>query len=168
MVNMVKDRGTIRVEDDQSWRFGEQPAGFTSVVLDLTTFENATDELKKKYLTGVGETNTAYIRSGIPLARITSGDNAGKFGPYDPKATDGRNGRIDGLLESNVEVTVGFNGWDAEIETVGMRYRGDIIVANLPIEVGSDATWGGDFMAVDPETGVTSKLGAAAATKASD
>ena len=41
---------------------------------------------------------------------------------------------------------------------VGMRFRGNVIVENLPGADVTDAVWNGDFVAVDPDTGVTKRL----------
>lgn len=156
--NMVHDTSAPVIKDDQSWRFGTQPAGFTTVSLALDVFENASDTLKEKYLVGYDDAGTQVaIRSGMPLAKITSGANKGLYGPYDSAATDGRAGTIEGLLESNIPVTVTIKGWAAKVDAVGMRYRGDIIVDNLPVDV-TGAVWAGDFWAVDQSDGSVAML----------
>lgn len=156
--NMVHDMGALVIKDDQSWRYGEQPAGTTTVSLALNVFENASDPLKAKYLVGYDDAGTQVaIRSGIPLAKITSGANKGLYGPYDSTADDGRNGKIEGLLESNIPVTVTIKGWAAKVDAVGMRYRGDIITENLPVDV-TGAVWAGDFWAVDRSDGSVTML----------
>ena len=157
MVNMIHSTGVRSVIDDQTWRYGEQLPGTVSVTLDLTTFSNATTENKKKYLTGLDDSATeVYIKSGVPLARITS---SGLYGPYDPKATDGRQDRVAGLLESMLKVNVTVGGWEVEdSEVVGMRFRGNVIVANLPVVPAATVAWDGDFVSVDPETGTTKRL----------
>lgn len=157
MVNMIHSTGVRSVIDDQTWRYGEQLPGTVSVTLDLTTFSNATTENKKKYLTGLDDSATeVYIKSGVPLARITS---SGLYGPYDPEATDGRQDRVAGLLESMLKVNVTVGGWEVEdSEVVGMRFRGNVIVKNLPVSPADTVAWDGDFVAVDPETGTTKRL----------
>ena len=157
MVNMIHSTGVRSVIDDQTWRYGEQLPGTVSVTLDLTTFSNATTENKKKYLTGLDDSATeVYIKSGVPLARITS---SGLYGPYDPKATDGRQDRVAGLLESMLKVNVTVGGWEVEdSEVVGMRFRGNVIVKNLPVVPANTVAWDGDFVSVDPETGTTKHL----------
>lgn len=157
MVNMIHSTGVRSVIDDQTWRYGEQLPGTVSVTLDLTTFSNATTENKKKYLTGLDDSATeVYIKSGVPLARITS---SGLYGPYDPKATDGRQDRVAGLLESMLKVNVTVGGWEVEdSEVVGMRFRGNVIVDNLPVVPAENVAWDGDFVSVDPATGTTKRL----------
>ena len=160
MVNMIHSTGVRSVIDDQTWRYGEQLPGTVSVTLDLTTFSNATPENKKKYLTGLDDSATeVYIKSGVPLARITSGASNGLYGPYDPEAKDGRQERVAGLLESQVKVNVTVGGWESEdSEVVGMRFRGNVIVAKLPVVPADTVAWNGDFVAVDPDTGTTKRL----------
>ena len=157
MVNMIHSTGVRSVIDDQTWRYGEQLPGTVSVTLDLATFSNAETENKKKYLTGLDDSATeVYIKSGVPLARITS---SGLYGPYDPKATDGRQDRVAGLLESMLKVNVTVGGWEVEdSEVVGMRFRGNVIVKKLPVSPAETVAWDGDFVAVDPETGTTMRL----------
>lgn len=157
MVNMIHGTGVRTIADDQTWRYGEQLPGTVSVTLDLATFSNATTENKKKYLTGLDDSATeVYIKSGVPLARITS---SGLYGPYDPKATDGRQDRVAGLLESMLKVNVTVGGWEVEdSEVVGMRFRGNVIVANLPVVPAATVAWDGDFVSVDPATGTTKRL----------
>ncbi len=157
MVNMIHGTGVRTIADDQTWRYGEQLPGTVSVTLDLATFSNATTENKKKYLTGLDDSATeVYIKSGVPLARITS---SGLYGPYDPKATDGRQDRVAGLLESMLKVNVTVGGWEVEdSEVVGMRFRGNVIVKNLPVSPADTVAWDGDFVSVDPATGTTKRL----------
>ena len=157
MVNMIHSTGVRSVIDDQTWRYGEQLPGTVSVTLDLTTFSNATTENKKKYLTGLDDSATeVYIKSGVPLARITS---SGLYGPYDPEAEDGRQERVAGLLESMLKVNVTVGGWEVEdSEVVGMRFRGNVIVAKLPVVPADTVAWDGDFVSVDPDTGTTKRL----------
>lgn len=157
MVNMIHSTGVRSVIDDQTWRYGEQLPGTVSVTLDLTTFSNAETENKKKYLTGLDDSATeVYIKSGVPLARITS---SGLYGPYDPEAKDGRQDRVAGLLESMLKVNVTVGGWEVEdSEVVGMRFRGNVIVKKLPVVPADTVAWDGDFVSVDPDTGTTKRL----------
>lgn len=151
-IEMVHGTGVTTVEDNNEWRFGEQEGGVVSVTLvpELFNVEDAT--LKGKYLTGIGpNATTIYIRPGIPLALITSGDNQGAYGPYDPDATDGRQTKIAGLLESMIAVNITYSGWDVDDVYVGMRYRGDIIKSKLPVIPADDAVWDGDFYDVEED-----------------
>ena len=160
MVNMIHGTGVRTIADDQTWRYGEQLPGTVSITLDLATFSNATKAKKEKYLTGMDDSATeVYIKSGLPLALITSGASNGLYGPYDPEASDGRQERVAGLLESQVKVNVTVGGWEVEdSEVVGMRFRGNVIVKNLPVVPADTVAWNGDFVSVDPETGTTKRL----------
>ena len=132
-IEMVHGTGLTTVEENNEWRFGEQTGGVVSVTIVPELFNVDDETLRNKYLTGVSPTaTTIYIRSGIPLAKITSGTNKGAYGPYDPKATDGRQTAIAGLLESAVAVNVTYSGWQVDDTYVGLRYRGDIIKSKLP------------------------------------
>ncbi|WP_191996883.1 hypothetical protein [Bifidobacterium platyrrhinorum] len=151
-IEMVHGTGITTVEENNEWRFGEQEGGVVSVTLVPELFNVADETLKGKYLTGLGpNATTIYIRSGIPLALITSGENTGGYGPYDPDATDGRQTAIAGLLESTIAVNITYSGWDVDDVYVGMRYRGDIVKSKLPVVPADDAVWGGEFYDVEED-----------------
>ena len=146
---MVHSSGIVTVEEDNSWRYGEKNTNDSvSVTIVPELFKTADN----KYLTGVGpKATTVYIRSGIPLAKITSGANVGSYGPYDKQATDGRQTKIAGLLESMVSVNINLSGWDVDDPLVGMTYRGDIVASKLPVKPESGAVWGGEFYDVEDD-----------------
>lgn len=159
-IEQVHSTGIVTVKDDQSWRFGEQPHGTLDVTLDLTKFNVSDNEKLQKYITGYGpKAQTVYIKSGLPLGRIT---DTGLYGPYDKDALDGRNA-VAGLLESQLTVNVVLSGWElADGDNAALRYRGDIIKKNLPVVPENNATWNGEFYDIDEETGKATRLGAAA------
>ena len=159
-IEQVHSTGIVTVKDDQSWRFGEQPHGTLDVTLDLTKFNVTDNEKLQKYITGYGpKAQTVYIKSGLPLGRIT---DTGLYGPYDKDASDGRNA-VAGLLESQLTVNVVLSGWKlADGDNAALRYRGDIIKKNLPVVPENNATWNGEFYDIDEETGKATRLGAAA------
>lgn len=159
-IEQVHSTGIVTVKDDQSWRFGEQPHGTLDVTLDLTKFNVTDNEKLQKYITGYGpKAQTVYIKSGLPLGRIT---DTGLYGPYDKDALDGRNA-VAGLLESQLTVNVVLSGWElADGDNAALRYRGDIIKKNLPVVPDDKATWNGEFYDIDEETGKATRLGAAA------
>lgn len=159
-IEQVHSTGIVTVKDDQSWRFGEQPHGTLDVTLDLTKFNVSDNEKLQKYITGYGpKAQTVYIKSGLPLGRIT---DTGLYGPYDKDASDGRNA-VAGLLESQLTVNVVLSGWElADGDNAALRYRGDIIKKNLPVVPDDNATWNGEFYDIDEETGKATRLGAAA------
>lgn len=159
-IEQVHSTGIVTVKDDQSWRFGEQPHGTLDVTLDLTKFNVSDNKKLQKYITGYGpKAQTVYIKSGLPLGRIT---DTGLYGPYDKDASDGRNA-VAGLLESQLTVNVVLSGWElADGDNAALRYRGDIIKKNLPVVPENNATWNGEFYDIDEETGKATRLGAAA------
>lgn len=159
-IEQVHSTGIVTVKDDQSWRFGEQPHGTLDVTLDLTKFNVSDNQKLQKYITGYGpNAQTVYIKSGLPLGRIT---NTGLYGPYDKDALDGRNA-VAGLLESQLTVNVVLSGWElADGDNAALRYRGDIIKKNLPVVPEDNATWNGEFYDIDEGTGKATRLGAAA------
>jgi hypothetical protein len=76
-------------QDKRDWLAGDHGTDIAlSVSLDVTKFTAGTH-----YPDG-------YIKSGIPLGKITTG---GKFGPYDDAASDGRQTLV-GFLFTGVEV----------------------------------------------------------------
>ena len=155
---MVHSSGVVTVEEDNSWRYGEKNTNDSvSVTIVPELFKTADN----KYLTGVGpKATTVYIRSGIPLAKITSGTNVGSYGPYDKTASDGRQTKIAGLSESQITVNINMSGWDLDDPLVGMTFRGDIVKSNLPVKPEDTAVWGGEFY--DVENDVVTPLSAAA------
>ena len=159
-IEQVHSTGIVTVKDDQSWRFGEQPHGTLDVTLDLTKFNVSDNKKLQKYITGYGpKAQTVYIKSGLPLGRIT---DTGLYGPYDKDASDGRNA-VAGLLESQLTVNVVLSGWElADGDNAALRYRGDIIKKNLPVVPENNATWNGEFYDIDEETGKATRLCAAA------
>jgi hypothetical protein len=135
-------------QDDQSWLVNRITDGVQSVTLDVSTFTAGED----KYFASFGDDDTTgYVKSGIPLARITTGEHTGEYGPYDPAATDGRNTAIEGVLESQFAVQFTRAGLKAAANTAGMRYMGVINTAKLPVPV-DGAVWHGLF-ADNPQDG---------------
>jgi hypothetical protein len=161
---MVKTSGVVTHEVDDSWRYGEKNSNDSvSVVIVPELFKTNDNE----YLTGVGpKATTVYIRGGIPLAKITSGTNQGMYGPYDKKATDGRQTAIAGLLESEVAVNITLAGWDIDDPTVGMTYRGDIVKSKLPVVPEESAVWDCDFYDIENDS-VTRLAGGASGSASS-
>ena len=149
-IEMVKTSGVVTHEVDDSWRYGEKNSNDSVSVVIVPELFNTNDN---KYLTGVGpKATTVYIRGGIPLAKITSGTNQGMYGPYDKKATDGRQTAIAGLLESEVAVNITLAGWDIDDPTVGMTYRGDIVKSKLPVVPEESAVWNCDFYDIENDS----------------
>lgn len=166
MAEMVIDSGVVTHEENNEWRFGEQSNDVVTVTIVPSLFAPDDEEKRKVYLTGESDDATSvWIRSGTPLAKITSGADTGNYGPYDSEASDGRQTKIAGLLESDVQLQVTLSGVRTDQPNVGMRYRGDIVVSKLAAasEV-ADAVWGGDFYDVEiPEVTPLSNTGSAPA-----
>lgn len=129
--------------DDQSWLVNRITDGTQGVTLDVNTF--LTEGKSDQYFNHLSDDDlVGYIKSGIPLAIITSGDSQGLYGPYDPDATDGRNGPIEGLLESQFPIEFNRAGVKNRYVSAGMRYMAVINKANLPYPV-DGASWHGMF-----------------------
>lgn len=159
-VEMVRTTGVVEHVSSDEWRITPHNDGnWVSVTLDVNTFNVADTAKRNQYITGVGpKAQRVWIKSGIPLARIT---DTGLFGPYDSDATDGRQLKIEGLLESELAVDINFDGWEiVDSEDAGMRWRGNIVKSKLPVIPPDDAVWGGVFY--DIEDNVVTALSPAA------
>lgn len=142
-IGVTTENGTP--EDDQSWLVNRMGDGIQAVQIALDTFIGNPDK-EASYFNSLSATDTVgHIRSGIPLALITSGDDTGMYGPYDPDAHDGRNGAIEGVLESQIEVQFTRTGLKTSIENAGMRYMAVINTTNLPVKT-DGAAWHGLFI----------------------
>lgn len=69
---------------------------------------------------------------GTPLGKITSGPNAGKYGPWDKNATDGRETAVCMLGETVDFALDGNGGFGDKVATAFDWAR--VIVARLPID----------------------------------
>lgn len=111
---------TIRTEthgqDDQSWLGSSHGTDMArSVTLDTSAFTAATH-----YPAG-------FLKSGIPLGRITA---SGKFGPYNDANTDGTQTLV-GFLLSPVRVPA-----DVNVDPQGALFiHGVVVEARLPVTV---------------------------------
>lgn len=118
--------------DDQSWLVNRFTDGVRTVTLDMTTFLD--DDHETDYFASVSDTDTvSYLKSGIPLARITA---SGKYGPYDPEASDGRETGVAGLLESQLRIEWTRGGLKYKTFSAGMRYMAVIDKSKLPVDTG--------------------------------
>lgn len=130
--------------DDQSWLVNRLGDCIESVTLDVTTFVSST--MASKTIVDDDPDNTVvYIKSGIPLVKITTGASKGMYGPYEAAAKDGRNGVIEGVLESQFTVEFNRSGVKVPVVTAGMRYTGVIDTTKLPFDV-TGAKWQGLFL----------------------
>ena len=120
--------------DDQSWLVNRMNDGVMEVTLDLSTFIGDAGK-EKKYLTSTSDSDSvSWIKSGVPLARITA---TGLYGPYDSTASDGRQNAVDGVLESLTKIEWVRGGLKNTRAVVGMRYMAVIDKAKLPVDVGT-------------------------------
>ena len=118
---------TLRTEsfanDDQSWLGSAHGTDMgRSIALDTSTFPAGTH-----YPNG-------FLLSGLPLgliANTTNGGTVGKYGPYDPVATDGRD-TVVGFLLTATRV----NPADTAMDPSGALFiHGVIVAAKLPVSV---------------------------------
>lgn len=148
----VFNKNTSTPLEDQRWRVGKFGQNTDDITLDLTTFQG---DKQNTYLANepADTDTTGWIRDGIPLVKIPE---SGKYGPYDPDATDGRNGKIEGFLFSQVQVQFGLNGWVGVDEAVSIMYTGVINTSYLPVSI--DGAQVGGFFLKDNEDGSFSFL----------
>lgn len=132
-------------KDDQSWLVNRLSDGVASVTLDLSTFLG--DKEDEYFAALTDEDTVGYLKSGIPLARITG---TKKYGPYDPDATDGRADAVAGFLESQYEVQFTRTGLKGGTDQeAGMRYTGVIDKTKLPVVPGDNVPYKGLFLWFD-------------------
>lgn len=145
--------------DNQGWLVNRLSDGISTVHLAFDTFSGGGDDAKlDQYFAGLTDESTSgWIRSGIPLARITSGGNTGYYGPYDPDAEDGRATAIEGFLESQIRVDFTRSGLKYSKGRYGMRYTGVLDKTQLPYSI-DGATVHGWFLAWDKTTGEVAPL----------
>lgn len=129
---MVRTENLTAPRDKQKWLLNRITDGAKKVTLDLSTFI-ADPSKEAKYFASIDDENTvAYLRSGIPLARIESTNN---FGPYDPTASDGRQNKVAGFLESQVKVEFTRKGLKERYADSALRYMAVIDKSELPVPV---------------------------------
>ncbi|NMN02779.1 hypothetical protein [Bifidobacterium panos] len=156
----VHSIGAAIPKDNQAWLVNGISDAKRSITLDLSTFVADKDK-EADYFASLSDTDTVgYLKSGIPLARIT---DTNLFGPYDPKATDGRQLKIEGLLESQFRVEFTRTGIKADSTSAAMWYMAVIDTAELPYSV-DGAAWGGLFLDRPKNAPVVNLSAAVAAT----
>jgi hypothetical protein len=153
--------GTIVPENDQAWIVNYNANAVRDVTLSLPAFQGDKEDT---YLTAADEEATVgYLKAGIPLALISSGEDAGKFGPFDPDATDGRADAVAGFLESLHEITFTRSGWKETELSAGMRYQGVLDLSHVPVEIPDGTKFLGDFYAYQSDKTVTALSGGSGA-----
>lgn len=150
----VRTESTIVPVDSQKWLLNRMSDGIKKVTLDLSTFVGGVNE--SKYFASIDDESTvAYLKSGIPLARIGSSNN---YGPFDLTAIDGRQTKVAGFLESQVKVEFTRKGLKDQYVNEGMRYMGVIDSGQLPIEIPSGTAVDGLILSYDFSKGTDVKL----------
>ena len=86
---MVHTVAKTAPKDDQSWLINRITDGVREAQLDLSTFTKDKSHENDYFASITDDDYEAWTKSGIPLAQITGTNN---YGPYDPNASDGRNG----------------------------------------------------------------------------
>lgn len=117
----------IAPQDNQKWLVNGSSGYLRSVTLDLSTFTK--DEY---FSTTDKEATVGYVKSGIPLARITS---TGLYGPYDKDASDGRQLQVAGFLDTLFKVEYTRTGMKATANAASMRYSCHINNDELPVKL---------------------------------
>lgn len=163
-VEMVHTVGVTQPVDDQSWLINRITDGVREAQLDLSLFTG--DETKEaQYFASITPDDfNAWLKSGIPVGKVT---DTGLFGPYDPDATDGRQLKVYGFLESQLHVVFTRSGFEDQYPTVGIRYMGVIDKSNLPVVPADGTPYEGLILDYEKATGGdVSVLSPAAATAA--
>ena len=133
-VEMVHTTGYTEPQDDQSWLINRMADGIREGQLDLSLF---TGDNEDTYFASIDPDDfNAWLKSGIPVAKVT---DTGLYGPYDPAATDGRQLKVAGFLESQLHVVFTRSGFEDQYPVVGIRYMAVIDRGNLPV-VPADGT----------------------------
>lgn len=144
--NMVRTVGVATPQDDQSWLINRMSDGIREVQLDLSLFTGDTTK-EQTYFASINPDDVhAWMKSGIPLARVTA---TGKYGPYDPKATDGRQSKVAGFLESQLHVVFTRTGFENQYPVAGMRYMGVIDSSKLPVTIADGTAMEGLFLSYE-------------------
>ena len=144
--NIVRYTDVAAPQDDQSWLINRMTDGVREVQLDLSLFTgDATKE--QTYFASITDNDVnAWMKSGIPLARVTA---SGKYGPYDPKATDGRQTKVAGFLESQLHVVFTRTGFENQYPVAGLRYMGVIDTSKLPVTLAANTSMEGLFLSYE-------------------
>lgn len=149
-VEMVHTTGYTVPQDDQSWLINRITDGIREAQLDLSLF-TGDKEKEQKYFASIDPDDfNAWLKSGIPVAKVTS---TGLFGPYDPTATDGRQLKVAGFLESQLHVVFTRSGFEDQYPTAGVRYMAVIDRNNLPVTLAESTVFEGLILDYDKDAG---------------
>lgn len=160
-VEMVHTTGYTVPKDDQSWLINRITDGIREAQLDLSLF-TGDKEKEQKYFASIDPDDfNAWLKSGIPVAKVTS---TGLFGPYDPAATDGRQLKVAGFLESQQHVVFTRSGFEDQYPTAGVRYMAVIDRNNLPVSLAEGTVFEGLILDYDKSAGGDVKVLSPSAT----
>ena len=149
-VEMVHTTGYTVPQGDQSWLINRITDGIREAQLDLSLF-TGDKEKEKKYFASIDPDDfNAWLKSGIPVAKVTS---TGLFGPYDPAATDGRQLKVAGFLESQQHVVFTRSSFENQYPTAGVRYMAVIDRNNLPVTLAEGTVFEGLILDYDKSAG---------------
>ncbi|MFD7341784.1 head decoration protein [Streptomyces violascens] len=110
---------SVTVTADRDWLASRHGTDATeTVTLDLTKFAKATH-----YVAPSASQPHGYVRSGVPVGRITA---SGLYGPYDPAAKDGRE-VLAGLVYAEAPFTPGTTKVPA-----ALFWHGTVKTAKIP------------------------------------
>lgn len=149
-VEMVHTTGYTVPQDDQSWLINRITDGIREAQLDLSLFTGSKDKEQKYFASIDPDDFNAWLKSGIPVAKVT---NTGLFGPYDPTATDGRQLKVAGFLESQLHVVFTRSGFEDQYPTAGVRYMAVINRNNLPVTLAEGTAFEGLILDYDKDAG---------------
>lgn len=149
-IEMVHTTYYTEPQDDQSWLVNRMTDGIREAQLDLSLFMG--DETKEQqYFASLSPDDfNAWLKSGIPVGKVT---DTGLFGPYDPAATDGRQLKVYGFLESQLHVVFTRSGFEDQYPTVGIRYMAVIDRTNLPVTLPDGTLFEGLILDYEKATG---------------
>ncbi|KAA8827244.1 hypothetical protein [Bifidobacterium myosotis] len=158
-VEMVHTTGYTEPQDDQSWLINRMADGIREGQLDLSLF---TGDNENTYFASIDPDDfNAWLKSGIPVAKVT---DTGLYGPYDPDATDGRQLKVAGFLESQLHVVFTRSGFEDQYPVVGIRYMAVIDRGNLPVVPADGTEYEGLILEYDKAEGSEVRVLAPAAT----
>ncbi|MFE3182807.1 head decoration protein [Streptomyces violascens] len=110
---------SVTVTADRDWLASRHGTDSTeTVTLDLPKFAKATH-----YVEPSASQPHGYVRSGVPVGRITA---SGLYGPYDPAAKDGREA-LAGLVYAEAPFTPG-----ATKVPAALFWHGTVKTAKIP------------------------------------
>lgn len=160
---MVRTERLSAPVDDQSWLVNRMTDGVREAQLDLSLFTGDDTKEQAYFASITPDDNIAWLKSGIPVGKVT---DTGMFGPYNPDATDGRQLKVYGFLESQLQVVFTRTGFEDQYPTVGVRYMGVIDKTRLPVIPADGTPYEGLILSYEKAAGGDVKVLSPAASSA--